>query len=196
MNSTWKNFGLIILCLLVMAGCAGLITKTPVQLFDHEVHVDTLEEHDFGCMDCHYFTTLEEQRFPMVFALSEEQLFGTMTLCHYCHVDPDTRDLKATQECMACHTDMDDIRPPTHMHDWTSNHGMDARNDRQTCVACHNNPTFCNDCHTRRDTNFQVVHSRPFRYFHGIEAQIDPASCNACHTANFCIDCHSGRTRF
>jgi hypothetical protein len=196
MNRSPKNLALLFFSLLAIAGCAGLISRTPAQLFDHDVHVDSLVEHGFGCMDCHYFTTLEEREFPEVFAESRESLFGQLAICHYCHVDSETRDRKAPYQCLACHTDMDAIRPPTHIHDWTRHHGLEARNDRQTCVACHNNPVFCADCHTRRDTVLKVVHPRPYRYFHGIEAQADPASCNACHTANFCIDCHSGRRRF
>lgn len=198
MNRSPKIPALIFFSLLAMAGCGGLIARAPSELFDHEVHVDSLMEQGFACLDCHYFTTIADSSgrdFPEVFAESREALFGQMAICHHCHVESEFRDPKAPYECLACHTDMDAIRPPTHLNDWTRHHGLEARNDQQTCVACHNRHNFCTDCHTRRDTVLKMVHPKPYRYFHGIEAQADPASCNACHSANFCIDCHSGRRR-
>lgn len=201
MNSLFRSFRQsllpIPLCLAALVGCAGLIYQSPSRSFDHDVHVDSLAEKGLGCLDCHHFSELAEREFPQLFEESEAALFPEQGgACHFCHVDEATRDPKAPQQCLSCHSDMDAIRPPTHLNDWSRQHGLEARNAGPSCVACHNRQAFCTDCHTRRDSIQQVVHPRPYRYFHGIEAQADPAACNACHIANFCLDCHSGRRRY
>lgn len=193
-NSEMKRLAIIVALVAVVAGCERFAYRTPSGFFKHGVHEDILDERGFECLDCHKFQKIEGRDFKRSIEVSELGLYPRKAICHYCHVETDTRIGRAPGACAVCHVDMYRIRPDTHVKDWKKFHALDARKDRLSCNNCHRE-WFCVDCHMRRDTIRTAMHPRPYRFFHSVEAQIDPASCSACHPISFCMDCHSGKKR-
>ena len=193
-----KRTAVILALLLVLglfAGCQWYGYRPPSATFAHKIHTKPLDQKGFECQDCHRFSKIEERDFRKAVAASERTLFPGKAICHYCHVETETRIGGASGSCAMCHLDMYAIRPETHLlKEWKKFHALEAKNDRNSCNTCHRE-WFCADCHTRRDSIQTLMHPRTYRFFHSVEAQIDPASCGACHPFRFCIDCHSGKQR-
>jgi len=194
MKHTVIRLSVLIILIFVAAGCARFVYRTPAQNFKHGVHKEILTKMDYECLDCHKFLKIKGRSFKGALEESEIGLYPRKVICHFCHVDTETRVGSSPYQCATCHDDLYAIRPETHVREWKKFHAVDAKNDRQSCTACHKE-WFCSDCHTRRDTVQSVMHPKPYRSFHYVEAQIDPAGCSACHTSSFCTDCHSGKKR-
>jgi hypothetical protein len=191
---TLKRLVFIAAVIALFAGCEKFAYRMPSETFRHGLHEDILDKQGFECLDCHKFLKIEGRDFKRSIEVSGIGLYPRKAICHFCHVEPETRVGKAPVACTTCHMDMNRIKPETHVMEWKKFHAADAKKDRQSCNNCHKE-WFCTDCHMKRDTIRTAMHPRPYRFFHSVEAQIDPARCGACHTIRFCIDCHSGKTR-
>lgn len=158
--------------------------------FNHGSHERPLASAGATCVDCH--------RFDLSLGAHEEQagrelagralLAGTLA-CHFCHVEPITRQRGAPSVCATCHDDLELLRPEDHDLAWIRVHASVARTDPTRCDNCHRQAD-CIACHQNRDSLETLVHERNFRFFHSVEARANPMKCGRCHREDFCIRCH------
>jgi hypothetical protein len=173
-------------------------------IFSHKFHV---EGQAMACETCHKGIEKAEA-FSLVSHLPE------MATCNTCH-----NDVKASNACESCHTNMAALRPLTHNRtDFMREHKMLARISDASCASCHTQES-CIDCHTSTGlVNVDLpgrdlmsprmprltaidrgqtmalgkVHDLNFRFTHGITAKGKASDCQTCHTTQdqSCADCH------
>ena len=109
--------------------------------------------------------------------------------------------------CVNCH-EPEDEKFPYRLYDHTlyfiENHRFEAKQNRKTCVMCHQERT-CNECHAvRLELNPSIKNqAEPFRRTphrgdyvsrHAIDGRVDPVPCFRCHgnpkTSETCVPCH------
>jgi hypothetical protein len=157
--------------------------------FSHKGHLD----RGTDCKECHV-------GMEGVKVATRAQL-PSMSDCLECH---DGR--KAPNACTLCHlagdaglvrTDLDGealrpmgrFRPDDHGRgDWLHQHKIAARDDNESCRACHAQ-TFCLDCHD--GVQKPAFHPGGWQFTHGLEAQRRTLVCESCHEPElFCKNCH------
>ncbi len=94
-----------------------------------------------------------------------------------------------SNECSACHLELNKLTPPaSHDQSWDRQHGF-AREfqDMDSCLLCHEQET-CTTCHqTQKPRN----HNNLWRkQTHGIQAAFERDSCLVCHRNDECTTCH------
>jgi hypothetical protein len=171
-------------------------------VFSHQSH---LGYDGTACTTCH--AGLEEVEAP-----GGDHIPGMVT-CWTCHDGS-----RATEECGICHTDLTDLRPESHLHDWTQQHGQRVRTGDTGCTPCHGQAE-CQECHEGAQLSValpplgsqasfapQVLgnaglilkggHDLNYRFTHAIDAKGKERECTACHeTASFCVECHRPGSR-
>lgn len=169
----------------------GLV-KPRKDLFNHAKHLKHFEKLQVNCWDCHTFSVKPEKVGPTS-GVKEKLTLPVDGICHQCHLGK--VQMPVRNQCSLCHEDKSALKPADHFNSWRARHGKMAMNDRDACAACHQT-NECTTCHFKQNTVMPVVHRANFRMSHSIQARQDPESCIMCHkTANFCIDCHSGKKR-
>lgn len=107
-----------------------------------------------------------------------------MTVCRTCH-----ETTPAQADCRLCHDAKEPLRPESHVVDWVSLHGPDARTNPADCQSCHTQ-TDCQSCHVG-DNVRPRTHRLNFLFDHALEARGQELDCAACHEDRaFCADCH------
>lgn len=177
----------------------GQIAVPPREImFSHQGHV-TLDELE--CLTCHKGIDSKEK--------TGSSHLPEMATCSTCHADE-----RATAECVACHTNLSNLRPQSHASDWVHEHGRRVRTADATCASCHNEAE-CQDCHEganisvtqpalgtqssfspqiRGDANLVLKrnHSLNYRFTHAMDAKGKERECATCHEpATFCAECHN-----
>jgi hypothetical protein len=169
--------------------------------FSHKVHVD----QGATCEFCHGEIN---DKAPVV-----GEAVPSMAKCNTCH-----NDVKATNACEACHTNLASLRPREHNRtDFVKEHKIPARMGDAKCGACHTQES-CFDCHNGgtleqvslpgsdlvsprsprltaidRGQGMSLVkmHDLNFRFTHGIAAKGKTQDCETCHSKEeFCATCH------
>ena len=170
--------------------------------FSHQAHVDGQK---VACEACH--VDLDRA------TASIGEIIPSMATCNTCH-----NDVKASNACEACHTNLAALRPREHNRaDFAREHKFVARQSEAACVACHTQES-CAECHNGSDLttvnvpgrdlvsprsprlntidrgqgiNLMKVHDLNFRFTHGISAKGKSAECKTCHSEEtFCSTCH------
>jgi len=170
--------------------------------FDHQKHVI---DQKVECLTCH--TGMDQTEY------AEEQNAPSMATCTTCH-----NNVKAPNECEACHTNLVSLRPASHSAaNFKREHGrvMNGRTFDAKCQSCHTESS-CMECHdgtnltklspieksgmmsprkfgTDRPATMsaQNVHDLNYKFTHGIDAKGRSADCQTCHRQQtFCSDCH------
>jgi hypothetical protein len=137
-----------------------------------------------------------------------------MPTCSTCH-----NDAQAPKACAACHTDLSNLRPESHVMGWTKGHGRRVRLGDMSCLPCHSEPD-CQECHEGAKLTIAVpplgsqatfapqssgqaglilknVHELNFRFTHALEAKGKTKDCAKCHEQDtFCADCHQADVGF
>lgn len=108
------------------------------------------------------------------------------------------------RQCVDCHNGP--LRPSAlHPPGYLAYHAIEARQDAQSCSACHSPQTFCQDCHklarlgTRRASRpAPGVRVHPESWLgatpgpqHSVEARRNLMACVSCHTEDDCVRCHT-----
>jgi hypothetical protein len=171
-------------------------------LFNHKKHV---VEEGMKCETCHQ--GLEKTDF------AGAQNLPDMSTCNTCH-----NNVKATNQCEACHTNLASLRPASHnVGNFKREHAriMNLRSFDANCKTCHTEES-CAECHD--GTNLtelssgvktgllsprrfgsdkaqalsgEMVHSINYKFTHGIDAKGKANDCQTCHRQQeFCSDCH------
>ena len=170
--------------------------------FNHKQHVDGQK---LACETCH-------KNLDKVDYAGPENL-PSMATCSTCH-----NNVKATNQCEVCHSNLANLRPASHtVANFKREHGriMNLRTFDANCQSCHTEQS-CAECHdgTNLTTlsfgnktgmlspsnsvndqpkalNGEMVHSLNYKFTHGIEAKGKSSECQTCHrTQEFCSDCH------
>ncbi len=171
-------------------------------LFDHQKHVTGQK---MECVTCH--AGMDKTDF------AEAANMPAMSTCNTCH-----NDVKATNQCEACHTNLASLKPATHMvANFSREHArvMGGRTFEAKCQSCHTESS-CMECHDGTNltklTAFektgmlsprksgmdrpaalagQNVHDLNYKFTHGIDAKGRASDCQTCHRQEqFCSDCH------
>jgi hypothetical protein len=102
-----------------------------------------------------------------------------------------------------------DSHPKSHRSDFISIHPIQAQNNQQQCIRCHDQK-YCNSCHSRfpkgslkikshnpAGADHQIYAATNWRSEHTSEARRNLQSCQTCHPdGDVCIKCHSsGKVR-
>jgi hypothetical protein len=165
--------------------------------FSHKFHIETEKR---VCTDCH--TGLDKVKY----AKESAGAFPQMDLCITCH-----NQQKATNNCEACHTNLADLKPASHLQsNFLNEHkvvmGVSATDTK--CMMCHTD-NFCQVCHsplnysgnnekdnfyapyytkeggTRIDRaslqKLTTVHEINYKYNHGLDANQKSFECKTCH---------------
>ena len=171
-------------------------------LFSHKKHI---ADEGMKCETCHQ--GLEKTDF------ASDANNPSMATCNTCH-----NNVKATNQCEACHTNLATLRPASHqVGNFKREHArvMNLRSFDANCQTCHTEES-CAECHDgtnltelssgvkaglispRRFGNDksqalagEAVHSINYKFTHGIEAKGKASDCQTCHREQeFCSDCH------
>jgi hypothetical protein len=164
---------------------------TPFRLtFDHAAHLPRVSG---DCKRCHV-------QQPEAGATSYQ--WPAMAACTSCH---NHQQDFVQAKCMPCHTDLKGYQKPVsafaHVGDWLRTHAALAREQGESCAACHDQ-TFCAECHSptttpnrpsitypeRVDRTF--IHRGDYVSRHMIDQAANPSSCRKCHGSGFCEACH------
>lgn len=109
--------------------------------------------------------------------------------CNHCH---------SMSYCQDCHQG-DNLDQQVHQLNYIMSHGLEARANKENCLTCHQEFSFCNDCHI---VEMVIPKSHSFAGWsntsdggaHAREAQYDFDYCQSCHSdANsdvVCVSCH------
>lgn len=172
--------------------------------FSHKYHIDTQKR---VCTDCH--TGIENVKY----AKESPTAFPVMETCVSCH-----NKQKATNNCEACHTNLTNLKPKSHLQSNFLNEHKVANPDDNKCMMCHSD-NFCQVCHspanytgnntkdnffvpyytkegvTRTDRaslqKLTTVHQINYQYNHGLDATSRSFECKTCHDpVTFCASCH------
>jgi hypothetical protein len=148
------------------------------QKFSHVIHLS----YGFECTTCHEAVAAKDEVEPYI--------LPTMAQCVDCH----DRNA-ASQECLTCHVETDNLEPASHTANWLHAHGDLAQSDLRaetgnlTCATCHDS-SFCQDCH-EGDNIDRRTHPLNWQFTHSLQAQGEQTQCASCHVeTTFCIDCH------
>lgn len=180
--SMWRYSFLLLFML------AAMLPADDYIMFPHLLHV---EDMGLACDECH--GTVADATDLTVRLLPEKDS------CLECH-DGDF----ATDECDACHADMDEPLPfydsqPLHFVDFSHQYHLTAG---RGCEACHPgvaeddgsalpriwNESNCQACHS---SSRPASHTTEWSWLHGIElTHANQASCNTCHEQATCDACH------
>ncbi len=171
--------------LLVLLGAAA----AGVPAYDHDAHKAANEAAGLSCTACHDLGPGGSGPSGMAATMKVER----EALCHGCHVQGAALPLegklvKGPQGCETCHSSLP--KPASHLADYASTHGADARLDAASCKSCHRQRD-CVDCHERKQATGFGVHERSWPWIHGIAARTDPAGCDGCHLQADCVQCHT-----
>jgi hypothetical protein len=116
---------------------------------------------------------------------STQKAVPVMASCTQCH-----NNRSAPSECSVCHVNVNALKPASHSIRWldASEHGVQARVNKASCDACHQQSS-CDQCH--RGQRSTRLHDVNYRFSHGIDAKTQTARCATCHdTQRFCSSCH------
>lgn len=109
--------------------------------------------------------------------------------CNHCH---------SMSYCQDCHQG-DNLDRIVHPLNYRNSHGLEARANKENCLTCHQEFSFCNDCHLiemvmPKSHSFAGWSNFTNGGLHAREAQYDFDYCQSCHSdANsevVCIRCH------
>ena len=109
--------------------------------------------------------------------------------CNHCH---------SMSYCQDCHQG-DNLDQQIHPLNYRMSHGLEARANKENCVTCHQEFSFCNDCHLiemvmPKSHSFAGWSNSSDGGLHAREAQYDFDYCQSCHSdANsdvVCVRCH------
>lgn len=167
--------------------------------FNHKVHVTTEE---MGCESCH--SGIEKVD------MGDGAKIPSQENCNTCH-----NGLKATMECLVCHSMETQFRPDSHVLDWQREHTVEIRAGGADCAHCHTN-NYCQECHESTDLIstkilpddfyatysphadgekgliLKTVHDLNYRFIHQIDALGKEKDCRTCHEASsYCGECHT-----
>jgi hypothetical protein len=165
--------------------------------FSHKYHIDTQNKN---CTDCH--TGIDKVKY----AKESAGEFPKMELCVSCH-----NSEKATNNCEACHTNLTNLKPDTHLKsNFLNEHKvvMGVSSTNNNCMMCHSD-NFCQVCHspvsysgdntkenfyapyytkegaTRTDRSalqkLTTVHNINYKFTHGLDANQKSFECKTCH---------------
>lgn len=172
-------------------------------VFSHAQH---LAMKDVECTKCHVGLEKVDYAGP--------QNMPPMETCNTCH-----NDMKATNQCQACHTTLTNLIPANHLAaNFKKEHAAEARIGALNvdCKTCHTQD-FCAQCHApaglmgfgKKDLmadptpktspsdqpqllTLQSAHGMNYKFTHGIDAKAKSADCYSCHSyQNFCAECHA-----
>jgi hypothetical protein len=99
---------------------------------------------------------------------------------------------------MECH-EGDNLDRQAHPLNYRNNHGIDARANKENCITCHRDLSFCNDCHQMEmvmpnNHSYAGWSNRTNGGLHARAAQMDFDYCQTCHSDLsgdvVCITCH------
>lgn len=173
------------------------LTPTTKELtFSHKYHSDLGKQ----CVDCH--KGLDKVK------LSGESagVFPPMETCASCH-----NSTKANNNCSACHKNLTNLRPKTHLNsNFLNEHKVisNLEDNKNNCMMCHSD-NFCQVCHqpnkytgenTQKDfyapyytketatkidratlQKLTTAHSLNYMYTHGLDANQRSFECKTCH---------------
>lgn len=132
---------------------------------------------------------------------------GDARQCEFCHLrpqtatDPHPTDYIETHgeearadggaSCLRCHHDAEAFCDECHSRPtadhfsgtWRYTHGTVATKDREGCLGCHEEKTFCRQCH-------RVSHPDDWLQSHRAVAAQGGGSCLTCHPQSMCDRCH------
>lgn len=157
----------------------------------HEVHKPMAQEYLLKkpvketCNECHDGMKAQiaaETHHPLPEGVLE------CGMCHNVHGTAHERSLLSPQDemCAVCHGD-EVPKPETHRREnWKLQHTEEAQQNREKCLTCHSQGSFCNRCHI-----VPVPHPEKFVTEHGPTAQAHLAACRNCHEEKFCLLCHT-----
>lgn len=112
----------------------------------------------------------------------------------------DFASFEAPGDCGACHPADFELRPESHLlagfytrYGESKGHADLAKEDREYCLMCHNEKSFCIGCH-----QLDMPHPEDFTKKHGSIGRSEPAVCANCHNKSgkpavdveFCNSCH------
>ncbi len=183
---SWRP--LLLMLPLVVVGLATAQEEEPPALweplpFQHLEHRKVFRATGVSCIDCHPV--------GMVTREGIQKLPAPLGSCHGCHRgEYPGAPRGASSACARCHSDLQDLMPPTHSGDWRHLHAPEARASDAECADCHE-ASSCFECHDDRGPMAINPHGPGFRVTHGIEARLDPRSCATCHDGSSCVDCHA-----
>ena len=109
--------------------------------------------------------------------------------CDHCH---------SMSYCQDCHQG-DNLDQQIHHLNYRMSHGLEARANKENCITCHQEFSFCNDCHLiemvmPKSHSFAGWSNFSDGGLHAREAQYDFDYCQSCHSdANsdvVCVRCH------
>ena len=175
----------------------------------HERHVGI---SGLVCADCHdkvsHGERAEAGKVSMsVCGMCHEQETAA-SQCDFCHLTPQTpadphpadyiethgeEALTDDSACLRCHHNPEAFcdechARPTSDHfsgTWRYTHKTVAEQDRNGCLGCHDEDTFCEQCH-------RVSHPEDWLQSHRAVAD-GGGSCLTCHPQSMCDACHAGR---
>lgn len=151
--------------------------------FEHATHKRTFAKIGLVCADCHP-VGLRAESGPVL------DLPLPRTICHGCHrAEIEGAPSKADSRCAACHSDREELKPPSHGIGWEADHAPEARALRAGCEDCHDRGQ-CVECHDVRGALAKAPHPPGFRSIHGLDARLDGATCVTCHASETCVRCH------
>jgi hypothetical protein len=176
-----------------------------------EDKVETGESHHIPdgsvCTDCHEAADLREEVAKCITCHGEDFEFKPVNhtvswgkdhginwqiqanSCSHCH---------SMSYCQDCHQG-DNLDRQIHPLNYRMSHGLEARANKENCLTCHQEFSFCNDCHL-----IEMVLPKSHSYagwsngtnggLHAREAQYDFDYCQSCHSDSnsdvVCIRCH------
>ncbi|MCB9058251.1 MAG: hypothetical protein H6627_06770 [Calditrichae bacterium] len=162
---------------------AGFENIAPItdysQKFSHKLHLD----NDVKCENCHVNIAQKETSLP--------KALPVMNDCQSCHENK----MVASENCMTCHMENENLKPVSHTLDFLHNHALLARADAKemsanmNCASCHTTQ-YCQDCHEGENLD-RTTHPLNYEFTHALDAINKQNNCTTCHTdRQFCNDCH------
>lgn len=199
---------------------ASFMRKDKPIHFSHAKHITVVGK---DCNVCHANFT------KIAYSSESPMRLPTMTVCVNCHSDQASTVNTAAHAvtaaptaCLACHTTMTGLLPPSHREaDFrtTHKHAVRLGAQKENCASCHTDAS-CQSCHSgsgvdasavasrfyapeqprveamdnARPMVVQQVHRMNFRFTHGLDADAKSTECQSCHEpATFCAQCHGSK---
>jgi len=142
--------------------------------------LDILLPNQEPCNQCHGDTLTYK------FAYEKKDGAGTQPwFTHYIDRFPHQTHLANGQQCVDCHTGVDNSENISDSH-------LPAM---QSCVQCHSDlekPDYCNICHKAGEDRRPADHKSNWTAGHGMNSYTNKDNCQICHTDNYCLECHRG----
>ncbi|HDP99474.1 MAG TPA: hypothetical protein ENN22_09880 [bacterium] len=155
------------------------------------------------CVDCH--SDMDRDDYCLVCHAKSEDLLpadhklnwrvehgvtaGVKNDCQTCH---------KTEYCLECHQ-KDNLDSRVHPIGYVNRHGVDSKGNKENCLTCHEEQSFCVDCHQSRmvmPRNHGLANwsNRTTGGRHARAARLDLDSCLSCHSDAksdpVCVLCH------